>query len=413
MTADIIVIGAGPAGMMAAITAAENGADVILIERNRQPGKKLLITGKGRCNVTNNCTKDEFFDNLTCNAKFLYSAYNSFNAQDTMSFFEGCGVELKTERGNRVFPVSDKSADINNALIDRCSTSGVRIIKGKAEKILTDNGRVISVIADGSEYACKCCIIATGGTSYRSTGSDGNGYKLAKSIGHTITDIKPSLVPVVCREDECKELAGLTLKNVSLSVKNCKGKQIYTDFGELTFMDYGISGPMTLSASCRIDFDDGEKYFDIDLKPALSEEQLEARLLRDFDKNRNITLSVYLGALLPRQLIAPFISRLCVPETTMVNSITKEQRRAMIKLLKNYSFTAYEFRPINEAIITSGGIKVSEIEPKTMASKLVKGIYFAGEIIDVDAYTGGFNLQIAFSTGFAAGKYASEECRND
>lgn len=413
MTTDIIIIGAGPAGMMAAITAAENGSDVVIIERNRQPGKKLLITGKGRCNVTNNCTRDEFFDNLTCNARFLYSAYSGFTAQDTMSFFENCGVPLKTERGNRVFPVSDKSSDINNALIEKCRQLGIRIITAKVSSILTSDGSVTGVKADGQIHTCKCCIIAAGGASYKATGSDGNGYRLAESIGHTIKPLKPSLVPVVCREEECASLAGLTLKNVALTVKSYKGKQLYTDFGEITFMDYGLSGPMTLSASCKIDFSDGDKLFELDLKPALDEKQLDNRLLRDFSQNKNNTLEKYLGALLPRQLIPSFIGRTGIPGNTALNTITKDQRKAIIALLKKYTFTAYEFRPLNEAIITSGGVNVSEIQPKTMASKLVKGIYFAGEIIDVDAYTGGFNLQIAFSTGAAAGKYASEECKND
>ncbi len=410
MKPEVIVIGAGPAGMMAAYTAASEGASVTVIEKNNRPGRKLLLTGKGRCNVTNNCDNEELMQNISKNGRFMYSAFSSFTTQDTMRFFEDEGVPLKTERGKRVFPVSDKSSDINNALISACRRSGVKIIKGNVREICVEDGRVTGIVADGKKYICSGCILASGGCSYKATGSDGNGYKLAERLGHTIVTPKPSLVPVICEGSDCSRMNELTLRNVSLRVETQNNKLAYSDFGELTFAEYGLTGATVLSASCHMDFDKQEKYiFAIDLKPALDEKQLDARLLRDFAKDPNKLFGDQLRSLMPRELIGVFIDRCKVPSNTKLNSVTSEQRKKIIALLKRFEFTATGFRDINEAIITSGGVSVKEIDPRTMQSKLVKGLYFAGEIIDVDAYTGGFNLQIAFSTGVAAGKNSAKE----
>lgn len=407
---EIIVIGAGPAGMMAAYTAANNGGAVTVIEKNQHPGKKLLLTGKGRCNVTNNCDNEELMQNISKNGRFLFSAFAAFTPQDTMSFFEKRGVALKTERGKRVFPVSDKSSDINNALISACKDAGVKFVRGNADKLIIENGAVKAVSVGGKVFACDSCILASGGCSYKATGSDGQGYELAKAAGHTVIQPKPSLVPVVCEGSECGRIGELTLRNVSLKVENDKGKVIYTDFGEMTFAPYGLTGAMVLSASCHMDFDKCGRYvFAIDLKPALDEKKLDARLLRDFLKDGNKLFGDELRALVPRELIPVFIERSEIPSNTKLHSITQKQRKKIISLLKRFTFTAVRFRDINEAIITSGGISVKEIDPKTMESKKISGLYFAGEIIDVDAYTGGFNLQIAFSTGYAAGINSSKE----
>lgn len=410
MKPEIIVIGAGPAGMMAAYTAASNGAAVTIIEKNNHPGRKLLLTGKGRCNVTNNCDNEELMQNISKNGRFMYSAFSSFTTQDTIRFFESEGVSLKTERGKRVFPVSDKSSDINNALINACKRLGVKFQKGNVTEICIDEGEVSGVVSNGKKYKCSACILATGGCSYKATGSDGKGYEIAQKIGHTIVSPKPSLVPVVCEGSDCARANELTLRNVALRVETESKKQIYSDFGELTFAPYGLTGAMVLSASCHMNFEKQSKYiFAIDLKPALSEKQLDARLLRDFAKEPNKLFGDELRSLMPKELIGLFIDRCKVPSNTKVNSITHEQRKNIIALLKRLEFTAVDFRDINEAIITSGGVSVKEIDPKTMQSKIVNGLYFAGEIIDVDAYTGGFNLQIAFSTGAAAGNNSSKE----
>lgn len=409
MKPEIIVIGAGPAGMMSAYFAAAEGASVTVIDKNDHPGKKLLLTGKGRCNVTNNCDNDELVRNTAKNGRFLYSVFSAFSTADTMRFFENEGVPLKTERGKRVFPVSDKSSDINNALISACKDNGVKFIKGSVGNICTENGKVTHVTVGGTKYRCDACILATGGCSYRATGSDGKGYELARKLGHTVVPPKPSLVPVVCDSGDCERMDGLTLRNVSLRVENEKGKPVYSDFGELTFAPYGLTGAIVLSASCHMDFHKCGKYiFAIDLKPALDEKQLDTRLLRDFAKDANKTFGDILRGLMPRELIGVFVDRSGIPSNTKAHSITQAQRRKIISLLKRFEFTAVDFRDINEAIITSGGISVREVDPKTMQSKLVSGLYFAGEIIDVDAYTGGFNLQIAFSTGVAAGKNSAK-----
>ncbi len=411
---DVIVVGAGPAGMMAAYTAAKNGASVSIIEKNKHPGRKLLLTGKGRCNVTNNCDNEELMQNINKNGRFLFSVFSSFTPQDTIDFFQAEGVPLKTERGKRVFPVSDKSSDINNALISACNRVGVRFIKGNVNRIITENGKVTGILVNGTVYSCDRCVLATGGCSYIATGSDGQGYELARNLGHSIVSPKPSLVPLICQGNEFSILNDLTLRNVALRVETENNKLIYSDFGELTFAEYGLTGAMILSASCHMDFDKFDKYFlSIDLKPALNEKKLDARLLRDFSSQPNKMFGDELRSLMPRELIPVFIKRVGISSNTMLNAVTHEQRKKIIGLLKCFVFTAVGFRDINEAIITSGGVSVKEINPKTMESKVVEGLFFAGEIIDVDAYTGGFNLQIAFSTGTAAGKSSAKEINND
>ncbi len=407
---DLVVIGGGPAGMMAAGTAAEMGASVALIEKNQRNGKKLLITGKGRCNVTNDCTRDGFFANIPVNPKFLFSSFAKFSNADVMNFFESHGVPLKVERGNRVFPVSDKAADINNALIEFVRGSGVHMMRDTATGIMAEDGRITGVrTQDRGEVPCSGCIIATGGRSYPLTGSTGDGYVFARSVGHTVVKPKPSLVPLVVEGRECAEAQGLSLKNIAIRVTETdSGKLIYKDFGEMLFTHFGMSGPVILSASSHMR-DPKKRYtISIDLKPALSLEQLDSRIQRDFSENINKDFVNSLSKLLPQKIISVIIKRTGIPYTTKVNSIRREQRMALAELLKNLTFSVTGFRPIEEAIITSGGVSVTEIDPKTMESKLVEGLYFAGEVMDVDAHTGGFNLQIAFSTGRCAGIAAAE-----
>lgn len=407
---DVIVIGGGPAGMMAAGTAAAAGASVALIEKNQRNGKKLLITGKGRCNVTNDCTRDTFFANIPVNPKFLFSAFSKFSNRDVMDFFESHGVPLKVERGNRVFPVSDKSADINNALIDFCKKSGVNIIRDTANQIITNDGRISGVkLQSGGEVNSSACVIATGGKSYPLTGSTGDGYVFARSLGHTVVTPKPSLVPLVIEGRECAEAQGLSLRNIAIKVTETgSGKIIYRDFGEMLFTHFGMSGPVILSASSHMRDPKKQYLISIDLKPALTLEQLDARIQRDFSENINKDFVNSLSKLLPQKIISVIIKRTGIPFNTKVNSIRRNQRLALAEILKNLEFNVTGFRPIEEAIVTSGGVCVSEIDPKTMESKLIKGLYFAGEVIDVDAHTGGFNLQIAFSTGRCAGIAAAE-----
>lgn len=370
-------------------------------------GKKLLITGKGRCNVTNACGREEFFENIPTNPRFLYSAYAGFSNYDVMEFFEGLGVPLKTERGNRVFPVSDRAGDIVAAFERALSERGERIklAKGTVTEILVDEGKnAVGVMADGREYRAAKVLLAAGGASYPGTGSDGGGYKLAKALGHTVVPLRPSLVPLVCEEKWCGEAMGLSLKNVTLALFEGE-KKIFEEMGEMLFTHFGISGPLVLSASGHIrKMARGRFSVSIDLKPALDERVLDERIRRDFTEFSNRDFANSLGKLLPRKLIPVIVKLSGIDGGKKVNQISREERKKLVELLKNLPLTIKDFRPISEAIVTGGGVTVNEINPKTMESKLIRGLYFAGEIIDVDAYTGGFNLQIAFSTGAAAAR---------
>lgn len=402
---DVIIIGAGPAGMMAAITAAENRKKVLLLDKNARLGRKLLITGKGRCNVTNSCTNEELLNNIPTNPKFLYSAVSKFSPNDTMNFFEWRNVPLKTERGNRVFPESDKAFDIEKALEDECRLLEVDVRVGEAVKILTEENSVVGVKCKNGEYFAKSVIIATGGKSYPLTGSTGDGYKLAKALGHSVTKIIPSLVPLVSNDIICSELQGLSLRNVELSLfEKEEKKPIFKELGEMLFTHFGISGPLVLSASSHIrEMEEDRYYVSIDLKPGLDEKKLDMRITRDFSEYQNKALINGLNDLLPKKLIPVVVERSEIPGNIKINQITKQQRQALVSAIKDFRVSISDYRPIDEAIVTSGGISVDEINPKTMESKLIKGLFFAGEVIDVDGYTGGFNLQIAFSTGYVAG----------
>lgn len=402
----IAVIGGGAAGMMAAGTAVLYGADVTVFESTERLGKKLAITGKGRCNVTNNCTREEFLENVTRNPRFLYAALNAFSTEDTMNLFESLGVPLKTERGRRVFPVSEKAKDIVDAM--RSYSAGARFIHKKVTSVKKcEEG--FRITAGKDEHSFDKVIIATGGKSYPLTGSDGSGYRLAMKLGHTVTELTPSLIPITSDFPLCKEMQGLSLKNVKISIKNQADKVLYADFGEMMFAHFGVTGPVILSASAHLENQDiSTLTLSIDLKPALDEKTLDARLLSDFSKKSNKDLINSLGDLLPSKMIEPFISLSGVDGRKKVNSITKEERMSLLKTFKSFDIPLDGYRPIEEAIITRGGIEVKEISPKTMESKILPGLYFAGEIIDVDAYTGGYNLQIAFSTGYLAGKSAAE-----
>ena len=407
MSKKVIVIGAGASGLMAAGTAAENGHNVVLVERNDKVARKVMITGKGRCNVTNNCTLiNDLIQNVPTNGRFLYGAFSKFMPIDTMEFFEDMGVALKVERGNRVFPESDKAVEIVDALNAFSSDAGVKRIKGRATSLIVENGEIKGVkLEDGEEISADAVIVATGGASYPLTGSTGDGYELAKQVGHTVTELKPSLVPLVCHEGFCTDLQGLSLRNVEITVLDTDTyKEVYKDFGEMLFTHFGVSGPLVLSASSHMKDIKPRKYeIHIDLKPALSYEQLDKRIQRDFLENSNKNFINALDALLPKKLVPVIVKLSGIKPAVKVNQITKQQRSELVNLLKDLKVTVNGFRPIEEAIVTSGGVSVKEIDPKTMESKLVKGLYFAGEVIDVDAYTGGFNLQIAFSTGKLAG----------
>lgn len=400
---DFLVIGGGAAGLYAAVTAAKNGLKTIVLERNEKIGKKLLITGKGRCNVTNNCTHDELLAAVTSNPRFLYGAFSRLAPCDVMDFFESFGVALKTERGKRVFPQSDRSADVVKAFGLALEKYNVDVaLSTKATQIITENGKVCGVQCEAGEYFADNILIATGGKSYPLTGSTGDGYKFAKSLGHNVTELKGSLVPIEIIQSDCRDMMGLTLKNVVLSLKNKQnGKLVFSEMGEMLFTHFGMSGPLVLSASSHIDNKNANQYeISIDLKPALSAKQLDDRLLREFSDSPNKNFENILSLLLPKKMIGTVLKRSGISGTQKANSITKQQRATLGKLLKELKFDVAALRPIEEAIVTSGGIDVREVSPKTMESKLVKGLYFAGEILDVDAYTGGFNLQIAFSTGY-------------
>lgn len=406
----VVVIGAGASGLMAAGFAAENGAKVTLIEKNKRVGRKIMITGKGRCNVTNNCDVQNFIRNVPVNGRFLYSALNGFTPQDAIVFFEQLGLQLKTERGNRVFPMSDKAVDVVDTLHDFVIDKGCKIVCDNAVSLIIENNEIIGVKCENETYYSDSIIVCCGGESYPLTGSTGDGYILAKQAGHTVTELKPSLVPLESKNPDCKSMQGLSLKNVSLKIIDNKSqKTVFSDFGEMLFTHFGMSGPMILSASSQIrDISDGKYTAVIDLKPALTPEQLDKRLQNDFRENSNKDISNSFSKLLPRKIIVPVLKRWGVPFDKKCNSVTKEERRKLCEILKEFTVEISGFRPIEEAIITSGGVKTSEINPKTMESKLVKGLYFAGEVIDCDAYTGGFNLQIAWSTGRLAGISAAE-----
>ena len=405
----VLIIGGGAAGMMAAVSAAQAGAEVVLYERNDFCGKKLRITGKGRCNVTNDCQTQEFLQNVPSNPRFLYSALGRFSTEDTKAFFESQGVPLKVERGRRVFPESDKAEDIVKAMVNACKTAGVKIKTGRIREIIVEDGKAVGVRYDGGQDRADAVIIATGGKSYPGTGSDGDGYSLAAAVGHTVTPLLPSLVPMVSPSKICPALQGLSLRNVALSIFNKEsGKRIYEDFGEMLFTHFGLSGPMVLSASAHVpDIATGRYEIHIDLKPALDEKTLDARLISDFSKYANKDFANALADLLPQKLIPVIISLSQIDPRKKVNSITREERQRLGGIIKSLRIPLSGFRPINEAIITKGGISVKEIDPKTMESKLCSGLFFAGEVIDVDAYTGGYNLQIAFSTGVLAGESAA------
>lgn len=441
----VVIVGGGPAGMMAGISAARSGNEVVILEKMNMFGKKLLITGKGRCNITSSLDMSEFIQNIPGNGRFLFSCFEQFTNKDIIDFMEKHGVKVKEERGNRIFPVSDKSVDVLNAFLSELRKLNVKLItNAKVERIVTakieneSNSReVVSVeyVKDGNKFTEKAdkIILATGGNSYQATGSTGDGYKIAKELGHTITDIVPSLVPVEANNirnieqnnkyvyeskytnslELCKALQGLSLKNVQIKFEDIdKNKVIYEDFGEMIFTHFGVSGPTILSGSAHLLryknvkelLKCGKVVLRIDLKPALSLEKLDSRVLRDFEKEKNKCFKNSLDELLPQKLIEPVITLSGIDGDKKVNEITRQERAILVNLLKHFTVVVSDFRPINEAIVTSGGVSIKEINPKTMESKLVNGLFFAGEIIDVDAYTGGFNLQIAYSTGFVAGR---------
>ena len=414
---DVIVVGGGAAGLLAAGTAAQQGRSVLVLERNERPARKVMITGKGRCNVTNHCTMiNELVAAVPTNGRFLHGAFSRFMPVDLMELLEAQGVPLKIERGNRVFPESDKAVDIVDALVRFAEGNGAVIRTARVEKLLLSDGRVTGVAsADGETFRADRVVIATGGLSYPATGSTGDGYRLAQQAGHTIISPKPSLVPLVCHEGFCSLLQGLSLRNVAISVTDVqKYKEVYSDFGEMLFTHYGVSGPIILSASAHLrDIEKGKYEIHIDLKPALSHEQLDARVQRDFLASSNKNFINALDGLLPKKLVPVIVRLVGVKPSLKVNQVTREMRARLVNQLKDLKVTVTGTRPIDEAIITSGGVNVKEIDPKTMQSRLCEGLFFAGEVMDVDAYTGGFNLQIAFSTGHLAGWSASRETKEN
>lgn len=400
--ADAVVIGGGAAGTLCAALAAGNGARVVLLEPNRELGRKLRITGKGRCNVTNDCTPREFIDAIPGDGRFLRSAIYRFTCQDAMAFFESLGVPLKTERGRRVFPQSDRAGDIAGALTRLCHTNGVEIQREKAKAIKVGADGVEAVLTSAGEIPCRSAVICTGGLSYPGTGSTGDGYKLAEALGHTINKCRPSLVPLESPDEYCREMQGFSLRNVTLSAYE-NDKLIYRELGEMLFTHFGVSGPLVLSASAHMrNFGSAKYRLSIDLKPGLDEKKLDARILRDLEKYQNREFRNCLGDLAGKAMIPVLVRLSGIPETERANSVTREQRRGLVKLFKEFPVTISRPRPISEAIVTAGGVSTREVDPRTMMSKLVPGLYFAGEVLDLDAYTGGYNLQIAWSTAFTA-----------
>lgn len=398
---DVVIIGGGAAGMMTAIFAARQGAKVTLVERNNFFGVKLNITGKGRCNLTNNCDVDTLIKNTVTNSRFMYASYMGFTPQDVMDFFEELGIPLKTERGNRVFPVSDRAKDISEAMVGEINRLGVKIKIGRANAIITQNNRVTSVKMDSEVILTDAVVLATGGMSYPKTGSSGDGFNLAKKLGHSVSELSPSLTSLKLSGTEPKQLEGLALRNIGVYITK-NGKNVYTDQGELLFTADGVSGPVILSGSAHM-LGSGDYKLGIDLKPALSEEVLDKRILRDFEDNLNRDFLNSLGALMPRALVPIVVDRSKISPTKKVNEITKDERGRLLKVIKNLDFDITGTGGFSEAVVTRGGVSVKEINPKNMSSKIVEGLYFAGEIIDVDAYTGGFNLQIAWSTAHSCG----------
>ena len=412
MKKKVIVVGAGAAGLMAAGRAAEKGHEVHLYEKNNRIGKKILITGKGRCNVTNDSDVEGLLDNIPGNPYFMYSAFYQLDSFGTQEFFKNLGLELKVERGKRVFPVSDRSLDVVLALEKYIKQNKVKLhLESPVDSILVEDGHAAGIrLKNGKEEKADGVIVCTGGLSYPGTGSTGDGYRFAKAAGHHVTKLYPSLVPLKTAENWCHELMGLSLKNIEITVKNNKGKKVYTDFGEMLFTHFGVSGPVILSASRHIilTIEEGYKLY-IDLKPAMDEKKLDARLLRDFEKFANKDFINALDELLPQKLIPVIIELAEIDPRKKVNSITKEERKRLLNLIKALPLTITGVTGYNEAVVTCGGIETDEIDPSTMESKLVKNLHFAGEVLDVDAYTGGFNLQIAFSTGYTAGEFICQE----
>ena len=402
LNADAVVIGGGAAGMMCSLVAAQRGLDVILLEPNKTLGRKLRITGKGRCNVTNNCDIKDFLTNIPGDGRFLYSALNRLSPRETMQFFESLGLPLKTERGNRVFPVSDNANDVAGTLARNLERSGVRHIRESAKHIITENGEVTGVKTDSGVISCHAAVICTGGLSYPLTGSTGAGYRMAQELGHSIAPCRPSLVPLESNDEYCAQMQGFSLKNVTLSAYE-NDKLIFRELGEMLFTHFGVSGPLVLSASSHMrNFGSAKYRLSIDLKPALDEKKLDARLLRDFEKYANRDFANSLCDLAGKTMIPVLVELSGIPAEEKVNSITRQQRHDLLRLFKEFPISISGPRPIDEAIVTSGGVLTKEINPRTMESKLVSGLYFAGEVMDIDAYTGGFNLQIAWSTAYVA-----------
>ncbi|MCR5826534.1 MAG: NAD(P)/FAD-dependent oxidoreductase [Oscillospiraceae bacterium] len=406
----ILVVGGGAAGMMAAICAARRGAAVTLLEPNERLGKKLNITGKGRCNLTNDSGRDELIAHVPRNGRFLFSAFSRWDGRDTMAFFEALGVPLKVERGRRVYPVSDRSFDVSAALERELRRLQVTLLRERAVALILREGVVRGVKTERASHDADAVIVATGGVSYPATGSTGDGYRFAKQVGHTIVPPRGSLVPLTSDDADCPAMQGLSLRNVALTVRDGKNKVVFAEQGELLFTHFGVSGPLVLSASAHMrDFERGHYRLSIDLKPALDEKKLDERLLRDFAERSNQNYDNLLGGLVPHSMIPVIVRRTGIPADTKANSITKAQRHALLETLKHFTLDVTGTREVKEAIVTSGGVKVGEVAPATMASRLVRGLYFAGEVLDVDAYTGGYNLQIAWATGKAAGEAAAEQ----